>query len=353
MLVFIGNVISALRNGKTAAADPWHASTLEWALASPIPTYGFRVTPVVRSRDPLWDQPDLPQQMAGTAPGPPLPPLSSRRREGFATTLLDAVPDYIVVYAGPSFWPLVMAIALAMFFVGTLLKFWVMAALSVPLAIVALAVWNWPQREEEPELAADGETTRGIPVDVSDWRATGWWGMMLLLICHAVIFGSFVIAYFYLAGNNPVWPPNGVPLPEPLLAIGSALLAIAAAVAARLAVRGIVRGDQERLKLALGIAVLLGLASLALAVVEVTRQPFALSDSAYTSAVLVILGLMALQIATALIFALVVLVWALLGYYSAGRYLAVRHASLYWIYIAAAWLVVLAAVYASPYLLGL
>ena len=33
--------------------------------------------------------------------------------------------------------------------------------------------------------------------------------------------------------------------------------------------------------------------------------------------------------------------------------MAVRHVSLYWIYVAAAWLVILLAIYGSPYWLGL
>jgi cytochrome c oxidase subunit I+III len=355
VLVFILNAVRSLSDGEKAGNNPWGASTLEWGISSPIPPYSFRVTPVVHSRDPLWDQPDLPEQMEGRIPEPGLPArLSTTRREGFATTLLDAVPDYIVVFAGPSLWPLALASGLAMFFVGTLMKLWILAALSVPVSIIALAAWNWPQREEGRGVpAADDEAARGFPVDVSDARSTGWWGMMLLLICHAVIFGSFLIAYFYLAGNNPVWPPNGVPLPQPMLAIGAFVLAVVAAVAARVAVRGVVRGNQGRLLLGLGIAVVLGLAALALAVVEIMQQPFGLSDSAYASSVLVILGLMALQTAVAVIFALIVFFWAWRGYYTEGRYLAVRNVSLYWIYVAAAWLVTLLAIYGSPYWLGL
>ena len=95
-----------------------------------------------------------------------------------------------------------------------------------------------------------------------------------------------------------------------------------------------------------------GLASLALGVTEIIRQPFALDEHAYTSSVLVILALMALQLAAALIFALVVFFWALRGHYSAQRHLAVRNAWLYWVYLAVAWVVVLATLYAAPPMLA-
>jgi cytochrome c oxidase subunit I+III len=351
ILVVIVNVFVSWRNGARAGANPWNGSTLEWAVPSPIPSFNFRFIPVVRTRDPLWEQPDLPDQVSGAKPGPSLPvTLAVTRREGLATSPLEAAPEYIVVLPGPTLWPLVLAIGLAMFFVGTLLKLWWLAALSVPVAMVALLAWHWPNRGVDRDILDEGLASRELPVDVSDARATGWWAMVLILTCHAVIFGAFVISYFYLAGNNPAWPPSEIPLPEPTLAIGAALLVGVALAACRAAVDGIQRDNQGRLRIALGLGLLAGLASLALVVMEITRQPFSLDEHAYTSSVLVILGLMALKTTAALVFALVVLVWAVLGYYTAQRYLAVRNASLYWLYLAAAWIVVLAAIYASPYM---
>ena len=53
--------------------------------------------------------------------------------------------------------------------------------------------------------------------------------------------------YFYLVGNNPVWPPNGVPLPQPVLAIGALLLVIVAAVATREFIAGNLPNEPEHL----------------------------------------------------------------------------------------------------------
>src|SRR5262245_11636484 len=61
ILLFIINVVSSLRSGAPAPADPWDAATLEWAVSSPPPDYNFEKIPVVHSRRPLWDTkyPDL------------------------------------------------------------------------------------------------------------------------------------------------------------------------------------------------------------------------------------------------------------------------------------------------------
>jgi cytochrome c oxidase subunit 1 len=55
VLLFVVNVLWALRRGAPAGDDPWDAWTLEWATASPPPEYNFETLPEVRSRRPLWD----------------------------------------------------------------------------------------------------------------------------------------------------------------------------------------------------------------------------------------------------------------------------------------------------------
>ncbi|MGA8451194.1 MAG: cytochrome c oxidase subunit I [Candidatus Acidiferrales bacterium] len=55
ILVFVVNLLWSLWRGEPAGNDPWDAWTLEWSTSSPPPDYDFAVTPVVRSRRPLWD----------------------------------------------------------------------------------------------------------------------------------------------------------------------------------------------------------------------------------------------------------------------------------------------------------
>lgn len=54
ILVFIGNIIWARSSGVVASEDPWHGPTLEWATASPPPSYNFAYLPVVEGRYALW-----------------------------------------------------------------------------------------------------------------------------------------------------------------------------------------------------------------------------------------------------------------------------------------------------------
>jgi cytochrome c oxidase subunit 1 len=53
-LIFLYNVISSLRSGEKAPADPWDARTLEWSVSSPPPEYQFVKIPQVTARDDFW-----------------------------------------------------------------------------------------------------------------------------------------------------------------------------------------------------------------------------------------------------------------------------------------------------------
>src|SRR6516165_4228963 len=55
VLVFVFNLVWSYLRGDAAGSDPWDAWTLEWFTPSPPPVYNFAVTPVVKSRRPLWD----------------------------------------------------------------------------------------------------------------------------------------------------------------------------------------------------------------------------------------------------------------------------------------------------------
>ena len=54
-LIFVYNLIYSYFRGKIAGPDPWDAWTLEWATASPPPSYNFAVEPTITSSRPLWD----------------------------------------------------------------------------------------------------------------------------------------------------------------------------------------------------------------------------------------------------------------------------------------------------------
>ncbi|MBI4410204.1 MAG: cytochrome c oxidase subunit I [Gemmatimonadetes bacterium] len=138
VLVSLWNIVRSRRRGALAGADPWGANTLEWATPSPPPPYGFARIPLVRSRDPLWDD----------APGAaPEEPVLAGGRETLGSTVLDAVPEQVVRFPEDSIWPLWAALALALAFVGLLLDRAALAVLGLGATALTAAVWLWPERQ--------------------------------------------------------------------------------------------------------------------------------------------------------------------------------------------------------------
>ncbi len=139
--LMLWNVFSSLARGDLAGSDPWGASTLEWATASPPPPQNFSRIPLVAHRDPLWAQgQDLPQ-VGG---------LSVERREVLSGSVADAEPHVREASPEPNLWPLLTAIATTIFFVGSIYTPWAAVWGTPPMAL-ALAAWFWPNGSKEDE----------------------------------------------------------------------------------------------------------------------------------------------------------------------------------------------------------
>jgi cytochrome c oxidase subunit 1 len=135
LLLFVANVLVSLKRGEAAGADPWRASSLEWATSSPPPAYNFAHIPIVSSRTPLWDDPiQLP-----VATG-----LKVESRELLLTTVLEAVPDVREPSPDPSIWPFVAALSTTALFIGSIFTPAAVVWLSIPTA-AALIAWFWPK----------------------------------------------------------------------------------------------------------------------------------------------------------------------------------------------------------------
>jgi cytochrome c oxidase subunit 1 len=107
LLFFIANVFRTRRHGKIAGNDPWDARTLEWAIPSPPPVYNFARVPHVRDRDDYWLQKH--GDGHGGAPAPKPAPVT-------------AAEIASIHMPSPSFWPLLLALAMAVMVSGLMIS---------------------------------------------------------------------------------------------------------------------------------------------------------------------------------------------------------------------------------------
>jgi cytochrome c oxidase subunit 1 len=138
VVLTVVNVLKSLRSGEGAGDNPWRASTLEWATATPPQPSNFAEPPVVASREPLWEADGIAGRVTGLSNHPP---------EVLVTTLFDARPDHRAAQPTPSAWPLVTAIATTSMFVASIFTAWAVVIGAIPIAIAATA-WFWPTRAE-------------------------------------------------------------------------------------------------------------------------------------------------------------------------------------------------------------
>jgi cytochrome c oxidase subunit I+III len=144
MVLFVVNVVISYRSRAATPANPWGASTLEWATDSPPRPYNFARIPVIGGREPLWETSGIKGHVHG---------LSYDTPELLITTVQDATLDHRMVFPRPTIWPLLTAIAVTVLFISSIFTPWAVVWASIPVTIAMIA-WFWPTRREAAEILA-------------------------------------------------------------------------------------------------------------------------------------------------------------------------------------------------------
>jgi cytochrome c oxidase subunit 1 len=139
-LVFIYNVVRSRKN-VTTDPDPWDARTLEWATASPPPVHNFDVEPTVTHLDEWWHRKYSEDEDGKLHRRTDVQFLGSST----AATALDADGDAAgqaseIHLPSPSYWPLVVALALPTIAFGVIYSFWLC---GVGAVILLGGVYGW------------------------------------------------------------------------------------------------------------------------------------------------------------------------------------------------------------------
>jgi len=126
---------------------------LEWAIASPPPNYNFHNIPVVQGRYALWQ---------ATQDAPVVRGLSTTKREGLVTSVLDAEPELRFDIPGPSIYPLLVALATGVAFIAGIFTPWAFLVGAI-FALAALTAWFFGDPNYENKTAREtGKRSEGI-----------------------------------------------------------------------------------------------------------------------------------------------------------------------------------------------
>jgi cytochrome c oxidase subunit I+III len=256
VLVSVIAFASAWRRGPRASPDPWAASSLEWAVASPPPNENFALVPVVDDAAPRWSSGSRPHPYEATDWYLELGRPPEGQREAVISSVAHGRPQATVVLPGHSLWPLWLTVAILVGLIGVLLDVYVLAIIGLVGVAVTIAGWLWPEAEPDarlregtvvgeppPELTEGSATVRSAVIGLAGSRGArpieaggasiGWWGAVLGLIAIAHLVAASWVATIYLRSRVATWPPAAEGPPGfgfNGLAVGLAVLAAVLAV---------------------------------------------------------------------------------------------------------------------------
>ena len=209
VVMFLFDAMRTWFRSATKSANPWNASTLEWAGNE---EYGVRSIPEVDSRDPLWTRPSLVKEIEAGQHW--LPGTTSGRRETLMTSPRAAQPRHLLILTGDSWWPITAAAGTAGFFLLLTVKMVLAAFVCGVIAIVAIIVWLW-ETDRLPHTATVNAADNRPRLRVSGvgMQTHSWWAVVILVIVDATICASFAFAHAHVSLMSEVCPPPGARLP--------------------------------------------------------------------------------------------------------------------------------------------
>jgi cytochrome c oxidase subunit I+III len=301
VLLFVIDLVLRFRPGPGGGGpeNPWQAGTLEWL---PNDVYSTRSIPLVTSREPIWDQPNLAEDVKEGRyflPGAP-----TGGRETIVTSPIDARPQYVIQMPGPGWPPLLAAIFTAAFFLLLTIKLVVVAAVCGIIAVAFCLIWAWSLDPGPAKGPIDIGGGISLPTYVTGPTSHSWWAMVVLMFVAGSLYLAYVFSYLFLWTVSPeVWAPAGSP-PLPALGWPAASTFLLLGGAAFVVAAGHLLPPEGKLGVAAPLAIFLALACLtgSLAVEIAGHWRAGLSPSASAYGAMVYLGVVLFgQLAFALV----------------------------------------------------
>jgi cytochrome c oxidase subunit I+III len=328
ILLFV-NLFASLRRGSPSGPNPWEAWTLEWSLPSPPPAHDFDTIPTI-AEDGTYH--------FGNSPGYPNGaghPNGSKMGNGVAYSHLE----------GQSAWPIVVAFAAFIFFLGitigqpsnpnvpvTFQPFWPLVLDGAILGVIALYGYSKERFSVHEETNVESWPFREVPnVKLGIWTFLG---------AEVIFFGVLIGAYFFVRTNSPTWPAVGSlfevrsGFAMTLVLLTSSLTAIMALVSAKI-------GSRNGLMASLLATFGLGISFLYIKANEWiflgTHGVFSVANGLPATSYFITTGVHGVHVFAGMLMTLYLLVNTVKGRYLKGDYHAIEHFGLYWHFVDIVW----------------
>ena len=166
-----------------------------------------------------------------------------------------------------------------------------------------------------------------LPVGSKGHRASGWWGMWMMILTEASLFAYLLFSYAYLGTqSHGGWVPE---LPRLRIALPNTVLLVASSLVLYGGETGSKKGQRGRLVAALALTLLMGAAFAGLQGLEWHNKTYGPSADAYASSYFMTTGFHMAHVIGGLLLIATLLLWAAMGKFDARRHAAVSIGALY------------------------
>ncbi len=227
--MLIIDVLVHFRYGKKAKPNPYNADTLEWATQLPPSSYNFLSIPNIKTRHPMWDNPNISQAIKNGEYG--LARIIGNRRELYGTDAITGKLKEVIHIPSHSWLPLITAAVLACLCISLLVRQYYFAIATVVISSVFCFRWAWQngaQKSMAPLLDEDQHSDEP-PLHSRTFNGPGLWGMWVALLADGTLYLSLLFGWVYLW---TVAPGGFIPTEQVLskypVIVGGLLLSLAA-----------------------------------------------------------------------------------------------------------------------------
>lgn len=261
---------------------------------------------------------------------------------------LPAPDDWPKDFGEASWWPFVASIGAAAIYIG--FSLWIMARSGSALG---------------PEVLGPAILLLGVGVFIAGlygWLYQGFiahfwdregsaakfrWGMILFLATEVFTFGSGFVYYFFIRSGT--WPPGELPtLVSSLVLVNTAILVLSS-VTLHYGHKALRNGNRTRYTQLLAATTLLGIVFIGGQLYEyyefVIAEGLSFESGPFYSAFFGLTGLHGLHVSLGVVLMIILLVRTVIGQYSAEQHTSVSTTTMYWHFVDAVWVFLVAVLY--------
>ncbi|WP_026481188.1 cytochrome c oxidase subunit I [Ahrensia sp. 13_GOM-1096m] len=230
----LADMVLQFRFGRPFRRDPWRAQTLEWATATPPPSYNFASLPHIDTRADQLQPALIGTHLAGGHGY--LGFVRKGEQETLAVDMVTGEIDHIIILPQRSFLPLWTALATGAFFLAMLFSQYWLAPFAALTTIALFLIWPHKLGLKEDVGPVDIGRDQRAPFDALSTGNVTILANKTALVTNATLFASMLFGGLFLLVVAPNWttlPSLNIPLVDSLTAICLTIVATAISYTAR------------------------------------------------------------------------------------------------------------------------